>query len=188
MTNGAFVIDAAAQLNNMASMMNRQVQLTGAEPQIPDFTAETPDAFQQQMETVTLQYLALKDALVRSDANKAGSAGKKLTAALEQVEMGLLTGSAHHYWMEQFKALQAHSQAIEKSSDIADQRKQFSFLTVVLVNTLKAFGHSGDRLYLQHCPMAFEDTGADWISQDVQIRNPYFGDAMLKCGVTRDSL
>ena len=30
--------------------------------------------------------------------------------------------------------------------------------------------------------MALEDQGAYWLSEFKEIKNPYFGDAMLKCG------
>jgi Cu(I)/Ag(I) efflux system membrane fusion protein len=30
--------------------------------------------------------------------------------------------------------------------------------------------------------MAFENRGASWLQADTDIRNPYFGAAMLKCG------
>ena len=30
--------------------------------------------------------------------------------------------------------------------------------------------------------MAFNNRGADWLSNEAQIRNPYFGDKMMKCG------
>jgi Cu(I)/Ag(I) efflux system membrane fusion protein len=30
--------------------------------------------------------------------------------------------------------------------------------------------------------MAFENQGANWLQKDKELRNPYFGDAMLRCG------
>jgi membrane fusion protein, copper/silver efflux system len=39
------------------------------------------------------------------------------------------------------------------------------------------------RVYKMYCPMAFDDEGAYWLSDRDQILNPYFGDAMLSCGV-----
>jgi Cu(I)/Ag(I) efflux system membrane fusion protein len=36
--------------------------------------------------------------------------------------------------------------------------------------------------------MALHDTGAFWLSQEADIKNPYFGKEMLECGETVDSL
>jgi hypothetical protein len=30
--------------------------------------------------------------------------------------------------------------------------------------------------------MAFNNTGAYWLSSDKQVQNPYFGDKMMRCG------
>jgi hypothetical protein len=35
--------------------------------------------------------------------------------------------------------------------------------------------------------MAFND-GADWLSKNPIIQNPYFGEKMMKCGVNRDTI
>ncbi len=43
-------------------------------------------------------------------------------------------------------------------------------------------------LYVVHCPMAFGDSGADWLSAVPAVLNPYFGDAMLTCGSLTDTL
>ena len=39
-----------------------------------------------------------------------------------------------------------------------------------------------DTLYVQKCPMANSNKGAIWISTEKEIKNPYYGDAMLTCG------
>ncbi len=46
----------------------------------------------------------------------------------------------------------------------------------------------GAELHVVHCPMVFEDTGADWIQESETIANPYAGAVMLRCGVIRRTL
>jgi len=54
---------------------------------------------------------------------------------------------------------------------------------------LQTFGNSGNTpRYYQYCPMAFDNKGAYWISNETEIRNPYFGEKMLKCGENKDTL
>ena len=43
-------------------------------------------------------------------------------------------------------------------------------------------------IYIQKCPMANNNKGAIWLSTDEEIRNPYYGDAMLTCGSVIDTL
>jgi Cu(I)/Ag(I) efflux system membrane fusion protein len=43
-------------------------------------------------------------------------------------------------------------------------------------------------LYVVHCPMADEGKGADWLSEKPEVKNPYYGSAMLGCGDVTDTL
>ncbi len=43
-------------------------------------------------------------------------------------------------------------------------------------------------IYREYCPMAFNERGAYWLSDDADIKNPYFGKKMLECGEVTDSL
>jgi hypothetical protein len=44
------------------------------------------------------------------------------------------------------------------------------------------------KLYLDHCPMYNDGKGATWISATREIRNPYYGAAMLSCGALKKEL
>jgi Cu(I)/Ag(I) efflux system membrane fusion protein len=190
-TYGSFAIDAAAQLNNQASMMNREVALkktASAGVALPDYQALAPAAFKKQLGDAVNTYLLVKDALVASDVAAAEAAAQKMRQALSKVDMALLKGDAHLYWMEQLKALQAHSEKISTTTDLEAQRRQFDFLSQALIQSVKVFGTHTDTLYVQHCPMAFDDNGADWLSAEDKVLNPYFGEAMLRCGITEETI
>ena len=192
-THGAFSVDAAAQLNNQFSMMNRTVGIEGAkqagvvtggasEVALPDYRAETPAAFEAQLAAVAKTYLAIKDALVAGNVAGATRAATRFGESLTKVDMTLLRGEPHLYWMQQLEALQTHGQDLAQANVLAGQRTQFGYLSQAMINTLKVFGASGPTLYVDHCPMAFDGEGADWVSAQEAIANPYYGDAMLKCG------
>lgn len=187
-TNGAFTIDAAAQLNNQQSMMNRLVSVEGAPQTIPDYRSETPTTFQQQIKVVADAYTAVKDALVATNAGQASRAAEAFLKELNQVEMHLLQGPAHDFWMQQAKALQAHAGQIATATEVEKERAQFEFLSNAMIAVAKAFGIEGQQAYIQHCPMAFNNRGADWLSFEEDILNPYFGDEMLTCGIVKDSI
>lgn len=188
-TYGNFTIDAAAQLNNQASMMNQKVNIKGEDPNaIPNYQATTPDAFKQQLSELTDVYLQLKDAFVATDADSASIAAKDVLQNLEKIKESLLQGDAQRYWMQQFDALKTHTQKIVTAEDIEAQRQQFEFVSIAMINTITAFGTSQKALYVQHCPMAFDNQGADWLAIEEGIRNPYFGDRMMKCGFVKNEL
>ncbi|MCB0684530.1 MAG: DUF3347 domain-containing protein, partial [Saprospiraceae bacterium] len=102
--------------------------------------------------------------------------------------MTQIGGAAHQYWMAQLNALRTHADQLAGSEEIEEQRTQFRFLSDALVQSLRAFGVAGHDWYVQHCPMAFDNQGGDWLSAEKTILNPYFGDKMLTCGLVVDSL
>ena len=183
-THGAFSVDAAAQLNNNMSMMNKNVKVKKDEQSdvIPSFSDDTPKKFKTQLEQSIVKYIDLKNALVDTDQMNASLSADLFSKSLKDIDMSLQKGDAHMYWMEQLKALDSHADKIVKGIDIEDQRNQFDFLSQAMINSVKAFGTDEKTYFVQYCPMAKDNQGADWLSVEQQIRNPYFGDKMMKCG------
>jgi len=191
-SNGLFSVDAAAQLRNQSSMMNRDVIIRGRESEqvtalaLPDYREETPEAFRAQLGRVVEAYLLLKDGMVSSElAEKATT--EAIDRALDEVDGSLLDEAPRGYWTEQLSALKAHLGGVAGAKNLEEQRRQFGFLSQALINTLTAFG-AEEEIMVQHCPMAFSGAGANWLSREEAIRNPYYGDAMLTCGATTETL
>ncbi|MBB4802551.1 MULTISPECIES: DUF3347 domain-containing protein [Flavobacterium] len=82
--------------------------------------------------------------------------------------------------------LAADAAAIVSAPDIDKQRAAYSDLSNELVSLLKKTGMADAELYVEYCPMAFGNKGAVWISSTKEVRNPYFGEKMLKCGEVKE--
>jgi hypothetical protein len=154
-----------------------------AEPQF-----QVDATFQQQLATVFAAYIEIKDALVVSDPGQAKEKATGASEALSKVDMKLLSGAAHNDWMTYLASMQASIKEIQGSDDIEVQRKSFSALSGNLHASIKAFGLGGKEAFYEYCPMAFNNEGAYWLSQEDKIRNPYFGDKMLTCGHVTEKL
>lgn len=120
-------------------------------------------------------YMQVKDALVKTDYNVAHTAADALKKAMQ---------SESHVVSEQ---LTADLVALVNAADMNDIRRAFYPLSQKIKSYLKETV-KGQTLYEQYCPMAFDNTGATWLSVDEQIQNPYFGSLMLTCGSVRDTL
>jgi Cu(I)/Ag(I) efflux system membrane fusion protein len=79
-------------------------------------------------------------------------------------------------------------EAIAAKTNLNNQRSHFVLLNEHLVALVSAFSTLENTLYVQQCPMANNNQGAVWLSKEKDIRNPYFGADMLKCGSTIKSL
>jgi len=157
-----------------------------AEAAEPTFTVDA--AFQQQLASVFTSYVTLKDAFVSSDAAKVKAEAGTTLSAIGKVDMKLLNGAAHNDWMNYLNGLNTSLQSIRATDDIEMQREAFSTLSDNLYKSIKAYGLGGANAYYDFCPMAFDNQGAFWLSNEDKIRNPYFGDKMLTCGEIKEKL
>lgn len=88
------------------------------------------------------------------------------------------------------------AQTIATEKTIRPQREAFNSLTDNFYQFLNTVRYDREKLYLQECPMAFDDTKPGlWLSEKEAIRNPYlglhhptYGKAMLSCGETKTRL
>lgn len=119
------------------------------------------------------EYMKLKDAFVGTAVDAAKDAANNLIEALKAEGMDEATIEA--------------ASIISSSDDIEVQRAAFKTITDHMVSEIKNSG-SEVGVYVQYCPMAFGNTGASWLSLNEEIRNPYFGDKMLKCGKVEEKL
>ena len=72
-------------------------------------------------------------------------------------------------------------------SDIKQLRNTFQTVSSTMIVMTEKYTPLGKTIYVQHCPMADNNKGADWLSEENEIRNPYFGNSMLTCGeVTKE--
>ena len=188
-TNGTFTVDAAAQLQDKKSMMNQPVakEMTVNDDYSKITRLESPKAFQQQLKQVYDNYINLKDALVEDNSEQATSDAKKIISSFRKINMELLTGEAHKQWMTLEGHIQSSANSISKSSEIKTQRDHFKQLSVHLIKAVQLFGVN-EKVYVEFCPMADNNNGAYWLSKEEQILNPYFGDAMLKCGEVKQTI
>ncbi|MBD3639171.1 MAG: efflux RND transporter periplasmic adaptor subunit [Crocinitomicaceae bacterium] len=181
-TNGAFVIDASAQLNNRASMMNRMVPGAVDEEVLPDYSEAVPKEFKNQLGLLNQSYIELKDAFVTASKESIHSSATQILEHLENVDMSLLDGERHQYWMDQRKTIKVMTEHILNEQDIKEQRMYFVDLSDAIIKSTKVFGVKDRVFFIQFCPMANNKEGAYWLSEEKEIRNPYFGDKMLTCG------
>ncbi len=76
---------------------------------------------------------------------------------------------------------------ITATGDLEEQRVYFEELSGNMIDAVEYFGLQLERVYKMFCPMAFDNKGAFWLSDRDEVLNPYFGEAMLRCGEIRET-
>lgn len=140
-----------------------------------------------QLTAVFNSYFSLKDALVKTDAKVASVGAKELQTAINAVEMEKLPMNVHTVWMKVLNDVKQAAENIYGTKDISQQRNHFMSLSKNMYELVKA-AKPAETVYYQFCPMANEGKGANWLSRESGVKNPYYGSEMLTCGKTVETI
>ncbi|WP_026210589.1 DUF3347 domain-containing protein [Flexithrix dorotheae] len=119
-------------------------------------------------------YIHLKNALVASEYDEAKKGATALATALDSYKSGEKAYSI--------------ANKVRTVTTLKDQRKLFSALSDEITVLVKNGKMTKGNVYLEFCPMANGNTGGAWLSSEKDIKNPYFGDKMLKCGMVKETI
>ncbi len=124
-------------------------------------------AFAQNTGKHLSNYLAVKNALVSSDSKAAARAAVIFQQGLKEDQN-----------FAQKNDLLKATDLISQAGSIDKQRAAFNDLSKIIWKVLKSSDKAGEPVYYQYCPMK----KAYWLSKEKEIKNPYYGAAMLTCG------
>jgi hypothetical protein len=145
----------------------------------------------QRLVALITDYYQLKDALVASSAAKADEASNKLMTSADSMRSYLQTDSTNGAIMMRFlDSVSIGGRNIVAEKDETTEKKRIHFETVsnAMFELIRKAELKNAGVYRQYCPMAFNDKGAYWLSNETEIKNPYFGKKMLECGEVTDTL
>ena len=146
---------------------------------------------------VVSKYYTLKDALVATNATKADTAARELNAASDSLNAFLSAHNSKDNATTLNDVLHPFVDTITKQSatipgmddkKCEQQRMAFGTISSAMFGLLKAANLEHAGVYHEFCPMAFNEKGAYWLSDESEIKNPYFGKKMIECGEVTDSL
>ncbi len=140
-----------------------------------------------QLKAVADSYFLIKEALVKTDAGAASSKAGELVKAMDAVEMTKLSTEEHAVWMSVMKDLRANAEKVANTKDVSKQREAFALLSKNMYELVKA-SRPETTIYYQHCPMYNNGKGANWLSKDSAVKNPFYGSKMLTCGSTVETI
>jgi len=180
-TNGAFKIDSALQIQAKPSMMNPQ----GGGPMPGHNHGDTAAGASEQMEMNMLSIPSeLAPQLIDNYLKmQAALAGDDLDAAKEQAKaMMAITG--HSGPLPEL----LHTMLAADNLD-ALRKPHFDTLSAAFIAAAQqAPSEFPEGLLIMHCPMVYGDHGADWLQASEPLLNPYFGAMMLKCGEVKEQI
>lgn len=142
---------------------------------------------ENQLKSVFDTYFLLKDALITSDGTKTALASKELLAAVNNVKMDKLEMDVHMVWMKVVNLIKEDATHISDTKDVKHQRDHFTTLSKDIYTLIKVSKYE-TAVYYQFCPMYSDGKGANWLSKENAVKNPYYGSMMLSCGKTVETI
>ncbi|RFN59945.1 efflux RND transporter periplasmic adaptor subunit [Marixanthomonas ophiurae] len=182
-TNGTFTVDAAAQLQGKKSMMNQGKAEMKDEVET-EMNMKLSESVQQQLKEVLPNYFTMKDAFVNSNAKKVSQFASELKAKIDTIDLTKLGTMEQSHITKSKKLLKT----ISENEDLETQRSHFVMLNRTIIPLFKNIEGLSKTAFIQKCPMANSNKGASWLSTEEEIRNPYYGEAMMTCGSVIDSI
>ena len=140
-----------------------------------------------QLKAVFDNYFAVKDALVKTDGNTASTKATSLLSAINAVKMETLKTDEHTVWMKVLKNIKEDAEHIADTKDAKHQRDHFDTLSKNIYDLIKV-SKQETPTYYQFCPMANNGKGANWLSKENVVKNPYYGSMMLSCGKVTETI
>ncbi|SEP66734.1 DUF3347 domain-containing protein [Flavobacterium urocaniciphilum] len=140
-----------------------------------------------QLKSVFDAYFVVKDAMISSDGTATSVASKELFTAINNVKMDKLGMDVHVVWMKIVNQIKEDAEHIADTKDIKHQRDHFVTLSKDIYELLKVAKYDVP-VYFQYCPMYNNGKGANWLSKENAVKNPYYGSMMLSCGKTVETI
>jgi len=171
----------------------------GPKPQ-PIALKKHSDAFNQAVTAAMNAYFDMKAAFVDADTARVKENTRKFIKLMDSIPLTELkndTASIYETAYADYGNIKSNAESLLAQKDILEMRKDFSMISENLYPSFfNTINYEGEKMYWQNCPMAFgDDKGANWISNTVDIINPYLGKnhpefkgSMLHCGEIKDTI
>jgi hypothetical protein len=169
------------------STMDHDQMPTKVVVETPDYTA-AGEPVKADIATLVDNYMFVKDALIDENPEAVKTQAQAVLTAAKKIDLSKLEGDQRNFAQEKLDEVKQSATNMINAANVGAQRENLELLSEATFSLTKAFGGSNETLYYQHCPMANNDQGAYWLSSSKEIRNPYFGNKMLKCGSTEEVL
>jgi hypothetical protein len=146
---------------------------------VPGSTASSSNA---SVKEIVQHYLHVKNALADDNGAEAANGAKAIMVSIDKTDQAAFTEEQKKVYVDVKDDLKEQAEhTSQNATNIHHQREHFIAMSEDVYDLVKAFGTS-QKLYQDHCPMANDNKGANWVSETEEINNPYMGKKMPKCG------
>ena len=133
-------------------------------------------SFNEKMNEITVEYLKIKDTLTNDKIEKVNENAKAIVVLVKDLDTDNLKGEHKDHFKNLPNKISVSAKELSKAKKIKGMRKAFNDLSKPMAMWATMAKPSG--VNVAYCPMA----PGSWLQTGKEIRNPYYGASMLKCG------
>lgn len=172
--------------------MGKTVATETKEKEIPVLQTTTPvintSSTQSQISDLLALYFQIKDALVKDNKALAIAKAKEFFNAMDKVDTKRMNEEERVFYTDASAKLSKDAEILSNANSIAEMRKTLNSFSMNMLAVIKQFKANSEPIYYDHCPMYDNGKGANWLSKEQGIKNPYYGSAMLTCGSVEETI
>jgi hypothetical protein len=159
-------------------------------PQGPLAKSANSEVFNVSFGRVLGSYYGLKDAFIAEQDTAINRHAKELMLAVDSLSLSELKADTNLIATAKTYAtgISSELQGLVGEKELEAKRKSFQMVGDQLYDLIRTVQYDRAVVYHQYCPMAFNDQGANWLSNSAEIRNPYIPKKMPDCGEVKDSI
>ena len=134
------------------------------------------EAFDKTMHPIMTEYLKIQEALAGDKTEGVKRAAEQIVALAEHVDAKSVTGKHEAHFKDLPMKIKRAAQELAQGKEIGAMRDAFKSLSRPMAMWASMSKPKG--IYVVYCSMA----KGSWLQTDKDIRNPYHGHEMLRCG------
>ena len=159
-------------------------------PQGPLAKSANSEIFNRSFAVMLDNYYTLKDNFVAEKQPEIDASAKTLLLSVDSLKLSELKGDTNIIATARTytEGIAAELKGLVGEKDLENKRKSFQMVGDQLYDLLRTVQYDRAVIYHQYCPMAFNDQGANWLSNTAEVKNPYIPKKMLTCGEVKDSI
>ena len=134
------------------------------------------EEFDKTMHPILIEYLKIQEVLAADKTDGVKGAAEQIAALADKVDPKKVAGEHAMHYKDLPMKIKKAAQELAQGKEIAAMRDTFKALSrpMAMWGTMS----KPQGISVVYCPMA----KGSWLQKGKEIRNPYYGDEMLRCG------
>lgn len=164
------------QVDSLEGKMKKSIIVLTVAMMVLSVSLFGDDSFDETMNEITVEYIKIKDTLVNDKTEKVNDIAKAIMSLAKKLDSSKVMGEHKEHFTDIPTKISVAAKELSKAKDIKAMRKAFKDLSKPMAMWATMVKPNG--INVAYCPMA----PGSWLQTGKEIRNPYYGASMLKCG------